>query len=161
MTAGGWTVLFKRSLNSKTEFQLPMESYKIGFGDLNDDHWVGLDNMNLLTRDKERELMIIVNSTSFRYKNFKVLNEYYHYKFVVEDEIDKFIDGSSMLRLNNSLFSTPDVDFDLAVNSSCSAGWKAGWWFTDCFDHSLCMTCMIMHGNTGVKKLTYAVMLIK
>jgi hypothetical protein len=108
-----------------------------------------------------RELMMIVNSTMFRYKNFQVESEYAHYKLIVEDEIDKFIDGCTLLRLNNSLFSTVDIDFDLANNSSCSAGWKGGWWFTDCFDHSLCLTCMIMHGNSGVRKLNYAAMLVK
>jgi hypothetical protein len=106
-------------------------------------------------------MMAIFNSTPFVYKNFKVSNEYNHYKLTIEDEIDKFIDGSTLLRLNNSLFSTIDVDFDLAANSNCSSGWKAGWWFTDCFDHSSCMTCLIMHGNQGVKKLRHAAMLIK
>ena len=161
MTAGGWTTIFKRDSKSKLDFQHPIETYKHGFGDLNNDHFLGLDSINLLTRDKERELMTIINGTAFRYKNFKVLNEYFHYKLTIEDEIDKFIDGSSMLRLNNTLFSTIDVDYDLAVNSNCSSGWKAGWWFTDCFDHSLCMTCLIMHGNKGVKNLAYAAMLIK
>ena len=105
--------------------------------------------------------MAIVNETEYRYSNFQVLNEYYHYKFILGDELDKFIDGSSFLRLNNTLFSTIDVDYDLAANSNCSNGWKAGWWFTDCFDHSVCATCLIMHGNSGVKNLAYSVMLLK
>jgi ficolin len=41
MSAGGWTSIFKRSLNSKTEFQLGIEAYKQGFGDLNNDHFLG------------------------------------------------------------------------------------------------------------------------
>lgn len=163
MTNGGWTVVMRRSLDSQYEvdFQVELKSYKKGFGVLNADHFLGLDNINLLTEVKPRQLMAIVNQTEYRLANFKVLNEYYHYKVIIEDEIDKFIDGSSFLRLNNSLFSTIDVDYDLAANSNCSSGWNAGWWFTDCFDHSVCMNCLIMHGNKGVKKLKYAVMLIK
>lgn len=117
--------------------------------------------MNLLTREGNRQLIAVMNGTQYRYSNFKVLSEFYHYKLVIEDEIDKYMDGCSLLRLNNSLFSTIDVDYDLASNSNCSSGWKAGWWFTDCFDHSLCMTCLIMHGNSGVKNLDNAAFLIK
>ena len=106
-------------------------------------------------------MMAIINQTEYKVANFQVLNEFYHYKVTMEDDIDKFMDGSSFLRMNNSYFSTHDVDFDLAQNSSCSKGWKAGWWFTDCFDHSICMPCLIMHGDSGTKKLSKAVMLIK
>ena len=106
-------------------------------------------------------MMAIINQTEYKVANFQVLNEFYHYKVVMEDDIDKYIDGSSFLRMNNSYFSTIDVDFDLAHNSSCSKGWKAGWWFTDCFDHSICMPCLIMHGDAGTKQLNKAVMLIK
>jgi hypothetical protein len=106
-------------------------------------------------------MMAIINQTEYKVAKFQVLNEFYHYKVTMEDDIDKFIDGSTFLRMNNSYFSTLDVDFDLAQNSSCSKGWKAGWWFTDCFDHSICMPCLIMHGDHGTKQLTKAVMLIK
>ena len=114
-----------------------------------------------MTKDRPRQLMAIINDTVYKYNRFELTSEIYHYKIIIDDEIDKFADGASLLRLNNTRFSTIDVDFDLAVNSNCSSAWKAGWWFTDCFDYSACMTCMIMHGNQGVKNLVNAALLIK
>lgn len=162
MTKGGWTVIMKREAKNKNvNFEQDLKQYKRGFGSLMTDHWLGLDYISLLTTTRQRQMMAIINATEYKVANFQVLNEYYHYKIVMEDDIDKYIDGSSFLRMNNSYFSTRDVDFDLAQNSSCSAGWKAGWWFTDCFDHSICMPCLIMHGDAGTKQLSKAVMLIK
>ncbi len=156
-------MLMRRDANSPYEldWQLKLEAYKYGFGSITGDHFLGLDNFNLLTKNKPRQLKIVLNETEYRIKNFKVLNEYYNYKLIVDNEIDKMPDDSSFLRLNNSLFSTIDVDFDLAVNSNCSSGWKAGWWFTDCFDKSTCLPCLIMHGSKGVKNLHYAAMFTK
>ncbi|CAF1043811.1 unnamed protein product [Brachionus calyciflorus] len=161
MTAGGWTVLFRRSDKSEINFQNSYQVYKNGFGDLNSDHFLGLENFHLLTKYKNRQLLAVMNDTSYRFGNFKVLSEFNHYKLIIDNEIDKFIDDSSLLLLNNSLFSTIDLDYDLAVNSNCSSGWKAGWWFTDCFDRSMCLTCLIMHGNAGVKRLFNSAFLIK
>lgn len=152
----------RRDLNvNKVDFNHDIATYKRGFGDLLEEHFLGLDHISLLTGIKERQLMLVVNDTQYRVSNFKVLNEFYHYKLVVMDEIDKIPDGTSLLRLNNTLFSASDVDFDLAANGNCSAGWKCGWWFTDCYDHSICMTGLSMHSRVGVKKFTYSSMLIK
>lgn len=161
MTAGGWTVLFRKSQNSPIEFQNSYQVYKNGFGDLNGDHFLGLENFHLLTKDKNRELIAVLNDTNYRTGYFKVLNEFNHFKLVVDNQIDKFPDESSLMLLNNSLFSTLDLDFDLAVNSNCSSGWKAGWWFTDCFDRSMCLTCLVLHGNSGIKRLYYSSFLIR
>jgi ficolin len=163
MTKGGWTVIMKREARNKNSinFEQDLAAYKRGFGSLMSDHFLGLDYIHAMTTVKPRQLMSILNNTEYKLGSFKVLNEYYHYKLIVDEEIDKYIDGTSLLRLNNSYFSTIDVDFDLANNSSCSKGWKAGWWFTDCFDHSICMPCLIMHGDNGVKNLNKAFMLIK
>ena len=121
----------------------------------------GLDNINLLTTIKDRELMLIINSTSFRVAGFRVLDERAHYKLIVREDIDKMPHGITMKRLNNTFFSTSDVDFDQAAAGKCSVGWKAGWWFTDCFDHSVCMTCLVMHGRKDVLKFVTSTMLIK
>ena len=43
MTAGGWTVLFRRDKIPDTiEFQHPIKTYKYGFGDLNTNHFLGI-----------------------------------------------------------------------------------------------------------------------
>lgn len=162
MTAGGWTAIMRRDLDiNKLDFYHDITRYKQGFGDLLAEHFLGLDFINILTTVKDRQLMLVINDTQYRLDNFKVLNEFYHYKIVIMDEIDRMPDGTSLLRLNNTMFSTSDVDFDLAANGNCSTGYKCGWWFTDCYDQSICMTGMSMHSKVGVKKFTYSSMLIK
>jgi ficolin len=128
MSAGGWTVIMRKEVNSKyqVDFQLPLAKYKVGFGDLSADHFLGLNNIHILTKYKDRLLMAILNETQYKYSGFKVLGEYDHYKLILRDEIDKLIDGSSFLQLNNTYFSTIDVDYDLAANSNCSGGWNGG-----------------------------------
>jgi hypothetical protein len=56
MTAGGWTVLFRRDKSKDTvEFQVPMKTYAYGFGDLNNNHWLG---MTFLFKNLENELKL-------------------------------------------------------------------------------------------------------
>lgn len=167
MKTGGWTSLMARRVQAKSkafvEWGVPIRGYQKGFGNIESDQFfLGLDTISLLTTSgKERKLKIVLNDSEYQYSHFRVLNEYYNYKLIVDEELDRMPDQTSFLRLNNTLFSAIDVDFDLAVNSNCSSGWKAGWWFTDCFDKSTCLTCLIAHGVTGVKNLNYAGMLIK
>jgi hypothetical protein len=162
MTAGGWTVVFRRSAsNEKVNFQTLHFNYKLGFGDLHGNHWLGLEWIHLLTKNKPKQLLITLNDTSYRYNKFMLTDSSDHYKFIIDQELDTSLDDTSLLRLNNTRFSTVDIDFDLAQNSNCSSAWKGGWWFTDCFDNSICATCMIMHGNKGTKNLAYADLMIK
>ena len=121
----------------------------------------GLDKMNTLTTVKDRQLMLLIDEAQFKYNGFRVLNEFYHYKLVVMSEVDHMPDGTTFLRLNNTFFSSSDIDYDLAPNGNCSLGWKSGWWFTDCFDHTVCMTCMALHSSKGIRRFNYASMLIK
>lgn len=161
LDAGGLTYLFRKHFHSSTEFQVGIETYKSGFGDLEEDFFLGLEAINRLTRDKPRQLVAVLNETSYRYNRFQVLNEFHHYKLIIDEELDRMSDDATLLKLNNTLFSTLDLDFDMAANSNCSSGWHAGWWFTDCFDHTACMTCSYLHSNLGLRPLEYAALLIK
>ena len=45
---GGWTVLLKRQ-DGSVDFYRNWNDYKSGFGNLEGEHWLGLENMYLLT----------------------------------------------------------------------------------------------------------------
>ena len=45
---GGWTILLKRQ-DGSVDFYRNWTDYKNGFGNLEGEHWLGLDNMYLLT----------------------------------------------------------------------------------------------------------------
>ena len=105
--------------------------------------------------------MLMIDENQYKVNGFKVLNEFNHFKLVVKNDIDQMPDDTSFIRMNNTFFSSSDVDYDLAQNGNCSTGWKAGWWFTDCFDRTVCMTCMAYHSNKGIIKFKQAIMLVK
>jgi len=105
--------------------------------------------------------MFYIDDAQYKVHGFKVLDEYQNYKLIVMSEIDGMPDDCSFLRLNNSYFSTNDVDFDLAPDS-CSAHNKGeGWWFTNCYDLTVFMTGLKMHSRAGLTEFTHGFMLIK
>ena len=48
INGGGWTVLLKRQ-DGSVDFHLNWADYKNGFGNFEGEHWLGLENMYLLT----------------------------------------------------------------------------------------------------------------
>lgn len=162
MTAGGWTAIMKRDQRDKrTSFRRPLANYKTGFGDLSFNHFLGLDKIHLMTITKVRDMMFFVDDAPYKVHDFRVTNQQDHYKLVVMKDIDEMPHSCSFTKLNNTYFSALDVDFDLALNGNCSEAWDGGWWYTNCFDASVCMTGLGMHNSVGVHRFEYSVMLIK
>lgn len=105
--------------------------------------------------------MLYVDDAQYKVHGFKVLDEYQDYKLIVMSEIDAMPNDCSFLRLNNTRFSTNDIDFDLAPDSCSLHSNGEGWWFTNCYDLSIVMTGLNMHSRAGLTKFTEGVMLIK
>ncbi len=119
-----------------------------------------MDRIHLLTLTKKRDMMFIIDKDQYQVHDFRVLGPDDHYKLVVMQDIDVMPHDASFTKLNNTYFSAGDVDFDLA-EGKCSEAWDGGWWFTNCFDKSVCMTGRGLHNSVGVTKFTYSMMLIK
>ena len=76
---GGWTV-FQKRLNGSVDFYLNWSDYKVGFGDLNGELWLGLDKIHRLTADNNSMLRVNLedfegNTRFAEYNMFGVLNE--------------------------------------------------------------------------------------
>ena len=81
---GGWTV-FQKRLDGSVDFYLNWSDYKVGFGDLNGEFWLGLDKIYRLTSDNNSMLRVDLEdfegNTSFaQYNMFGVMNENNMYK---------------------------------------------------------------------------------
>ena len=84
---GGWTV-FQKRLDGSVDFFLNWRDYKVGFGDLNGEFWLGLDKIHRLTSDNN--IMLRVDLEDFEgdtayaeYNKFGVMSENDKYKLLL------------------------------------------------------------------------------
>ena len=85
---GGWTV-FQKRLNGSVNFFLNWSDYKVGFGDLNGEFWLGLDKIHRLTSDDNSMLRVDLedfegNTAYAEYNKFGVMNETDKYKLIID-----------------------------------------------------------------------------
>ena len=81
---GGWTV-FQKRLDGSVNFFLNWSDYKVGFGDLNGEFWLGLDKIHRLTSDDNSMLRVDLedfegNTAYAEYNKFNVMSENDKYK---------------------------------------------------------------------------------
>ena len=83
-SGGGWTV-FQTRIDGSVDFYLGWNEYKKGFGDLDGEFWLGLDNIHRLSKSGQNVLRIDLedfqNETRYaQYSTFAVANEGEKYK---------------------------------------------------------------------------------
>ena len=81
---GGWTV-FQKRLDGSVDFFLDWSDYKVGFGDLNGEFWLGLDKIHRLTSDVNSMLRVDLedfegNTAYAEYNMFNIMSENDKYK---------------------------------------------------------------------------------
>ena len=137
---GGWTVIQRRKDGSVNFTDRDWVEYEDGFGNLNDEFWIGLRSMHCLTsRARNWELRI-----DYQLKNGT--KSYLHYnKFAVgssEDQYPLNISGFDSIgltdpfdyynhfgKLSGKKFTTRDRDNDLNSNNCARTG---GFWYGSC-----------------------------
>ncbi|CAG9833760.1 unnamed protein product [Diabrotica balteata] len=137
---GGWTHIQNR-FDGSQNFYLPWIDYKFGFGDLEREFWMGLENIYHTTASETSELLIEVTDTNNRigyaqYTSFVIDPERNGYTLT---ELDGFSGdaGDSLSFHVGARFSTLDVDQDAKENKSCAIDYESGWWFANCLDSNL------------------------
>ncbi|CAL4083346.1 unnamed protein product, partial [Meganyctiphanes norvegica] len=142
---GGWTVIQRRLPHSKEiDFDRGWYDYKVGFGNVSKDYWLGLENMHLLTNTRQYEIRIEIS-------DFEGGEAYAHYvKFYIEGEDEGYrlhiggysgTAGDSLANegmpdnftSDNMMFTTADNDHDTSHEINCAKYWKiGGWWYNRC-----------------------------
>ncbi|KFB50572.1 AGAP012000-PA-like protein [Anopheles sinensis] len=137
---GGWTV-FQRRIDGSVDFYQNWTMYKNGFGDVNGEHWLGLEKLHYMTESGSHELLVLLedfegNTTYALYDNFKIASETEKYKLIVGNYSGTA--GDSLTKHNRIKFSTYDQDNDLSgINEDCTFSFKGAWWFYDCYCSNL------------------------
>ncbi|XP_063917415.1 angiopoietin-related protein 7-like [Zophobas morio] len=132
---GGWTYIQNRHEGDK-DFYLNWHSYKIGFGNLGGEFWLGLEYLHQLTGSEVNELLIELEDLEGK-------RVYAHYEaFSVGSEVEGYAlkvlagysgdAGDSLTYHAGSKFSTKDLDQDEWQEGSCAQAHTGAWWYRNC-----------------------------
>ncbi|XP_016386502.1 microfibril-associated glycoprotein 4-like [Sinocyclocheilus rhinocerous] len=131
---GGWTVI-QRRMDGSVNFYRPWNQYKRGFGNVEGEYWLGLENMYQLTRNNKYMLRVDLedfegNKVFALYSSFSVGPEAGEYKLKVSGFKDGGA-GDSLSYHNGFKFSTFDKDQDVYVNN-CAKQFLGAFWYSKC-----------------------------
>ncbi|XP_022303592.2 angiopoietin-1-like [Crassostrea virginica] len=138
---GGWTVIQRRQ-NGDINFSRNWKDYKNGFGQADDEYWLGNDAIHSLTREGKQMLRIDLQKFSREkahatYSSFFVDNEANKYKLKLGTFNGTNGMGDSLAHVNGSYFGTTDADNDNHDKANCAGGNGAGWWYNKCYNANL------------------------
>ena len=138
-TAGGGWIIIQRRTKGTVDFYRGWQEYKTGFGQLDEDFWLGNEHIHQITRSASYELRIelIFNgkSTVIRYGIFSLAGEEHSYTLTVGDFSGKTRD--SLKRHNGKKFTTFDRDNDNDKGVNCGVARSGAWWYDNCADSNL------------------------
>ncbi|CAM4458152.1 unnamed protein product [Leuciscus chuanchicus] len=131
---GGWTV-FQRRMDGSVNFYQPWKEYKRGFGNVESEYWLGLENMYQLTRNRKYMLRVDMEDFTGRkgfalYSSFSVDCETDGYKLHVSGFKDGGA-GDSLTYHNEQKFTTFDKDQDTYENN-CAKLHLGAFWYAAC-----------------------------
>uniref|UniRef100_A0A8C7M7S9 Tenascin Cb n=1 Tax=Oncorhynchus kisutch TaxID=8019 RepID=A0A8C7M7S9_ONCKI len=132
MDGGGW-IVFVRRQSGKLEFFRNWRNYTAGFGDMNDEFWLGLSNLHKITVAGQYELRVDLRDKGdvayAQYDKFSVSDPRSRYKVHVGGYSGTA--GDSMTYHHGRPFSTYDHDNDIAV-TNCALSYKGAFWYKNC-----------------------------
>ncbi|XP_070829430.1 tenascin-R isoform X3 [Chaetodon trifascialis] len=129
---GGW-IVFQRRQNGLTDFSRKWSDYRVGFGNLEDEFWLGLDNIQRIAAQGRYELRIDMKdgqeSVYANYDKFSIGDARNLYKLRIGEYNGTA--GDSLSYHQGRPFSTKDRDNDIAV-TNCALSYKGAWWYKNC-----------------------------
>nr|XP_033802401.1 fibrinogen-like protein 1-like protein isoform X2 [Geotrypetes seraphini] len=137
---GGWTVL-QRNTGPKNGFWFrSWNDYKAGFGDLESSHWLGNENIYLLTRRNAFSVRFSLTDSeglnhTADYYSFRVDDESSGYALRLGTYQGQISDALTVMNEtgvhDNMKFSTEDRDND-RERINCAVEYQGGWWYDRC-----------------------------
>ena len=128
-----------RNCGGTVNFTQNWEDYVNGFGDLDGEFWIGLNNIYQLTNQQNMELQISVwndseTSITWNYQTFRISDPENKYRLTVGGGTGDGIDA--LAYHNGQYFSTYDRDND-ASSGNCVYSNQGGWWYKICYQVNL------------------------
>uniref|UniRef100_A0A8D3DYW0 Tenascin R (restrictin, janusin) n=1 Tax=Scophthalmus maximus TaxID=52904 RepID=A0A8D3DYW0_SCOMX len=127
---GGW-IVFQRRQNGLTDFSRKWSDYRVGFGNLEDEFWLG--KTLRMSAQGRYELRIDMKdgqeSVYANYDKFSIGDARNLYKLRIGEYNGTA--GDSLSYHQGRPFSTKDRDNDIAV-TNCALSYKGAWWYKNC-----------------------------
>ncbi|XP_035233537.1 techylectin-5A-like [Stegodyphus dumicola] len=112
----------------------------MGFGNVNNDYWLGNENIFSLTNEGLYSVRFDITDNHRKsvyavYDIFAIDDENKNYRVHVRGYSGDA--GSGMILSDDRSFSTKDRKTDIDVAEHCAMTRQSGWWFKDCTDVNL------------------------
>ncbi|NXD83072.1 ANGL3 protein, partial [Halcyon senegalensis] len=133
-----WTVIQNR-VDGSLDFNQTWDAYTNGFGDLNEEFWLGLNKTHSITNQGDYILRIEL-------QDWRDNKRYIQYAFSLGGPDTDYT--LQLSRLSGSIpnalpeqtqlrFSTADHDMDIINEFNCPENYLGGWWHSDCEETNL------------------------
>ena len=136
---GGWTV-FQRRQDGSVDFYRGWNDYKLGFGQLTAEFWLGNDKIHRLTASRPSSLRVELEDWNgvrvyAKYGRFGIGDEQAQYRLEVSSYSGTA--GDSLAYHNNMVFTTKDRDNDRRSGGNCAVESTGAWWYRYCHASNL------------------------
>ena len=136
--------MIQRRVDGSTNFFRNWQTYKKGFGQIQHEHWLGNDNLHLLTA----QAVLIGSEVRFELqrKDFKYRHYAKYSSFHVDGESNAYQLhiigysgnlGDAMAYHNGMKWTTSDQENDTYSSANCAYDRKGPWWYKACADTNL------------------------
>ena len=149
---GGWTV-FQRRMDGSVDFYLNWDDYVHGFGNISEEHWLGLSKLHRLANGSvSTELRVDMNDKDgvygyAKYSSFYIGGFSTDYTLHISGFSGPSEVGDSLDYHNGYKFTTKDNDND-SYGGNCAVNFIGAWWYNDCHYSNL----NGHYGNDGYSK---------
>lgn len=138
-TEGGDWIVIQRRHDGSIDFYRNWAEYKVGFGDIDGEFFIGMDKLYALTNyDGPQELLILMENSTNSAKGYAKYDA-----FQIGNESEKYIlkrtglytgtAGDSLRGSHMGMkFSTKDQDNDTHAEGSCAVMYMGAWWYSKC-----------------------------
>ncbi|XP_041758928.1 angiopoietin-1 isoform X2 [Coregonus clupeaformis] len=131
---GGWTIIQQRE-DGSVDFQKTWKEYKMGFGMVSAEHWLGNEFVYLLTSQRQYALRVELTDWDGHqafslYDRFHIDSEKRNYRLFLKSHSGTAGRQSSLV-IHGADFSTKDMDNDNCM-CKCALMLTGGWWFDAC-----------------------------
>ena len=136
---GNWTV-FQRRFNGAFDFYRNWTEYVNGFGKINGEYWMGLDNVYCMTNTYPGTKLRVEledwegNSYYAEYSQFIVGDSSTNYRLNVSGYSGNV--GDQLSYHSGQMFSTYDQDHD-GWSGNCAIKYRGAWWYNYCHNVNL------------------------